>query len=121
MGIAKKGKRKLIHKGVEYYWWIGDDFEGPTGHEIEVTVSTENKKFLVKYYINQREKHFVTVLGAQFGGNIETGGTWKRFASPKFGEVTIFTPKNVVELIDWCLEETEYRVQVDYNGNPINA
>jgi hypothetical protein len=34
----------------------------PTGHEIEVTVSSEDKEFLVKYYINQRESHFVTVF-----------------------------------------------------------
>lgn len=34
MGIAKKGKRKLIHNEIDYYWWVGDDYEGPTGHEI---------------------------------------------------------------------------------------
>ena len=121
MGIAKKGKPKLVHNDVEYYWWVGDDFEGPTGHEIEVTVSTEDKEFLVKYYINQRDNYFVTVVGKKFGGNVKTGGTWKRFASPKFGELSSFTPKNVVELIDWCLENSDARKLVDYRGNPINA
>lgn len=119
MGIAKKGKRKLHHHGVEYFWWVGDDFEGYTGHQLEVTVATDDKNFLVKYYIDQQENYFVTVLGSNFPA-AKTGGTWKRFSSPKFGATNIFTPKNITDLIDWCLDSTKILVEVDYRGTPLN-
>ena len=70
---------------------------------LEVTVSSESKRFLVKYYIDQidEDRHLV-VLGKEFYGVEETGGVYKRFRCPEFGPNLIFTPKNMVELISWC-------------------
>jgi len=119
MGIAKKGKRKLTHNDTEYYWWVADDYNGATGHQLCVTVSTEDKKFLVKYHIHQTDNFYVTVLGTKFSESVRTGGTWKRFASPKFGDTSRFTPKNVVDLIDWCNDQSKELIELDYQGNPI--
>ncbi len=119
MGIAKKGKRKLVHDGDDYFWWVEDDFEGHTGHSLIVTVSSEDKKFLVKYYIDQRDRFVVTVLGARFCANIETGRVWKRFSSPQFGNTGMFTPKDVVSLIRWSLSSSVKKIEVDYQGKVV--
>lgn len=119
MGISKKGKRKLKHLGEQFYWWVSDDFEGFTGHSIVVTVVSEDKKFLVKYSIDQRDNYFVTVLGSRFESGLQTGGVFKRFRSPKLGETNTFTPKDVVALIDWSLDKSAEKIEVDYKSQII--
>lgn len=117
VGIAKKGKRKLLHDGCEYFWWVEDDFDGyATGHSLVVTVVSEDKKFLVKYYIDQRENYFVTVLGSRFASNIQISKNWKRFSCPKFGENRLFKPNDVVDLINWSLNPSIEKREVNYLG-----
>lgn len=121
MALAKKGKRKIVFNQEEYYWWVEDNFDGSNGHQVEVTVATDDKQFLVKYYLDQRENFFVTVLGPKFSVDIVTGECWKRFASPKFGESKLFTPKNVSELLEWCLDPKKVLIEVDFKGDRLNV
>ncbi|MBU2714193.1 hypothetical protein [Zooshikella harenae] len=122
MAISKKNRRTLIHKGIKYLWWIIDEFDPYTGDSLLVTVASEDKKFIVKYYINQAHngRRFLTVIGPEFSCDTITGGVWKRFACPKFEEERIFKPKSVVKLIDWCLDPKLDKVEVDYLGKEVS-
>lgn len=121
MGIAKKGKRKIVQNTDTYYWWVEDDFDGHTGHSILVTVASEDKKFLVKYYVNQLDAPpFLTVIGKRFSGKTETGGRYKRFLCPHFTEQNIVTPKNIDAIIKWCMDSSNKLIEVDYLGRELS-
>ena len=121
MAISKKGKRKIVTSGVTYYWYVEPDFDPYTGHSLLVTIISEDKQFLIKYYIAQcKDNFFLTVLGSKFSEGTNTGGVYKRFMCPKFGEEGIFTPKDVVKLIEWCLNPNAEKIEVDYLGKKLN-
>ncbi len=120
MAVSTRGKRKIVHKNDTYYWWVDEDYDCQTGHFLLVTVVSEDKTFLVKYYINQTTKRFLTVLGHNFTVNNTSDRGWKWFACPQFGEVQIFKPKNVINLIDWCLDAKAPKIRVGRNGNKLD-
>ena len=113
MGISKKRKRKLVHDNCEYFWWVEDDFNGHTGHSLLVTVASADKKFLVKYYMDQRENYFITVLGSRFASNAHISSNHKRFSCHKFSGNSLFTPQNVVDLINWSLNPSIEKLEVN--------
>ena len=107
MGIAKKGKRKIVVDEVDYYWYISDDPDGhATGTIYSLTVISDDKKFLVKYPINQNhgENHLI-VLGKRFGGKGEWGNNWQRLICPKIEVGEKVLPSSVEKLIKWSISD----------------
>lgn len=100
MAIAKKGKRKIIVQDMEFYWWADGDFDSSQGHILQVTVVSEDKQFLIKYH-NDKNCSFIQFIHSQF---IQRDLTQNRYLTcPQFGTNTLCNPKDVSELIKWCL------------------
>lgn len=103
MGIATKGKRKIVVNNENYFWWVNDDYDPDTGHSFLTTIASEDKRFLVKYYVDQRHNApSITVYGPRFPRQVETNGDQK-ISCPKFNESFSITPQNIRSIINWCL------------------
>jgi len=120
MAISKKGKRKLIVKDREYYWYmkLTDDwmysYNTPQLH-----VLSADKKFLISYQPGQQnEIPFLIIKGREFKGLKELGGSWVRVKTPKWNDEQV-PPRFVAELIEWCYNGGKEIVLVDYLGKII--
>ena len=117
MAISKKGKRKLVRYDRIFYWYMKetDDwmhaYSGPQLH-----VVSDDRKFLVSYQPGQQnENPFLIIKGREYEGLPDIGGPWVRVKVPHWEDKAI-TPGFVRRLIDWCLEEKDEIVLVDYLG-----
>jgi hypothetical protein len=121
MGISKKGKRKIVVDGAEYYWCIADDFEViDLGTDKSLTVVTGDKKFLARYPVRQNGdgENLLVVLGKVFGGAGEWGNTWQRVKCAKWEIDGKITPAVVEKIIRWSLSEKRIEL-LDYRGNKL--
>jgi hypothetical protein len=120
MGIASKNKRKITFRKKKFYWWIKAEFDG-SGGMLEVNIASEDKKFLIKYYVVQEQKinRHITVIGSEFPGLERKEGNWKRFICPDF--VSTFEnhgigPKNIEYILTWCFDPEKKLIPVNYEG-----
>lgn len=111
MGIAKKNRRKLVFKNQYYYWWVKDEFDGDGGM-LSINVVSENKSFLIKYYViqNQSVDRYITVIGKTFLGIERKTGNSLKFICPDFiPNVTHagISSKDVISILEWCYDTTK--------------
>ena len=117
MGVSKKGKRKLVHRNVEYYWYmkITDDWMYAY-NKPQLHIVSEDKKLLISYQPKQQnENPFLLLKGENIPGVTEPLRSWRRVKVPEWKDDEI-TPGFVSALLDWCYDETKQVVLVDYLG-----
>lgn len=123
MGVAKKGRRKIVRNGRTYYWRVGMDC-----HEDDrfyLSIVSEDKHFIVSYMLKQKNQTLpfsplhplIIVKGRQFKERTDVGGCWKRFLVPAWDDQVV-TPRLVGEIIDWCMLKGNVQ-EVDFRGNPM--
>jgi len=118
MGVALKGRRKLIVNGRYYVWHVREDDDSP---DLVLHVASADKHFLVQYHLAQPEEtRFLIVVGPEFSGLTRTNGTFRRFTCPRWeSDSGTITPRSVRELILWCLTDNRPRIEVDWTGQPV--
>ncbi|HVR96636.1 MAG TPA: hypothetical protein VMW27_08485 [Thermoanaerobaculia bacterium] len=115
MAVASKNRRKLTVNDRRFLWYVAEDDEG-AGMVLQVLSS--DKQFITKYQLDQPEgDEYLVVLGRLFAG-ASTGGSWRRFRCPRFAGESV-TPRDVRNLIDWCLDESLTRQEIDWRSHPI--
>jgi hypothetical protein len=120
MGIALKGRRKLIVDGRPFVWHVRVDDDSA---DLVLHVASADKHFLVRYHLGQPEDtRYLTVIGPEFSGVVRTEGIHRFFTCPRWEfESGTITPRSVRELILWSLADTEPRNEVDWTGKPVVA
>ena len=98
MGIAKKYRRKLVIGERLFLWWVREiqpeDWLGPV-----LTVASDDKRFLVRYYLGQKEEQrFLVVLGPEFPGLPDAGGCWIRVLCPQWESGSSVQPSDASPL-----------------------
>lgn len=78
MGVAKKGKRKLIYKDKVFFWWVGNDEEFEW--EVMLHVVSEDKNIVLIYNIGDRTTPVIS-QGRMFQGK-KSSGQWERYFYP---------------------------------------
>lgn len=91
MAISTKNRRKLIHNGKVFIWWVSEDEDW---WRMILNVVTHDKSFVARYELGQKDQ------GRQI--RAEAGGPYKWFECPCFDPQGIATPGGVTQLIDWC-------------------
>ncbi|MCX6847504.1 MAG: hypothetical protein NTY98_01145 [Verrucomicrobia bacterium] len=91
MAISTKNRRKLIHNGSEFIWWVAEDEDWQ--HMI-LHVVTHDKSFIARYTLAQKDQDREI--------RAEAGGPYQWFRCPCFDPQGIVTPGSVSQLIDWC-------------------
>lgn len=118
MAVATKGRRKIKVGDRDFIWYISDDYDSA---DLVLHVASYDKKIIIKYHLHQPdETRFLIVLGKEFNGLLNAGGSWIRVLCPKFEKDSVITPASVRMLVDWCLSDKSELVEVDWLGNPIN-
>src|SRR5262245_44999593 len=114
MAVLKKGRRRVIVDNRIFLWWIQEDRDC-LQHVLHVL--SEDKQFLVQYYLGYREEssHLI-VIGKDFGGLLDKGNPRHRFRCPKWDASGAITPGSVRSLIQWSLSINEARIEVDRYG-----
>jgi len=122
MAIAKKGRRKIVRNGREFYWCVKPDYDFGDNY-LTLSIVSEDKKFIVSYPLWSRVRipetlmpHnlFIVNIGKEFKGLDNLGHVWERFITPNWND-NIVTPSLVANIIDWCFT-VEDVVTVDYSG-----
>ncbi len=116
--MAKKSKRKIVIESRDFFWYVAEDDDALwLDARNTLTIVSNDKKYLVKYPIQQQgDTNLLVVVGSEFGGDEEWGGTWKRIACPCWETDHVITPKIVSEIIHWSMGDKEI-IWVDYLGN----
>ena len=116
MAAASKNRRKITVGDMQYLWYVAEDDEG-AGMVLQV-ISTD-KQFVAKYQIGQPQgEDYIVILGRRFAG-AKTGGPWRRFLCPCFATHTV-TPRAVRQLIEWCLDESVARQEIDWRSRSLS-
>ena len=102
MGIAKKGKRKILYQGREYLWWVKEDeecWDAPW-----LTIASPDKSLVLSYRVEGGD-FFVVSKGKIFQGK-ETSGKWEYYWYPFEKRIPplVITPGFVRELIVWAVD-----------------
>lgn len=119
VGVSKKNRRKFTYKNRIFYWSVREALDED---RLELSIISEDKHFIVHYFLGQRDKNhlfvpenpFITVIGKEFKGFPNMGHTYKRFIVPNWEDITV-TPKLVEEILDWCFKEEPVQ-EVDFRG-----
>lgn len=122
MGVQKKGHRKFIYHGREFYWFVQTDTGVPV-----LMILSDNKKFIIHYTVNSQaftshlgpKEPFVTVIGKEFKGVPDLEHCHRHFTAPVWDTFSI-TPKQIEEILDWCFLE-EPVTEVDWRGQKIGV
>jgi len=120
MGVAKKGRRKIVRNGRVFYWSVRWD-DVYMDFSPNLSIVSEDKKFIVSYplwrnQMNVPPEHiFIINIGKEFKGLDNLGHIWERFVVPDW-ENEIVTPSLIGKVIDWCFT-VEDVVAVDCSGN----
>jgi hypothetical protein len=116
MGVATKRRRKITVKARQYLWFVAEDDDG-AGMVLHVT--STDKQFIAHYQIGQSEgEAYIVILGQRFAG-ANTGGPWRRFLCPRF-VAGAATPQSVRELIEWCLDGSLTRQEIDWRSHRLS-
>lgn len=121
MGVSKKGKRKLVYHGKDYYWYmkLTDDWDYAY-NKPQLHIISDDKKLLISYQPSQRNDNpFLIVKGENIAGLNEPTGSWRRVKVPRWKDDEI-TPGFVSELLDWCFDESKKKMLVNYLGHIID-
>lgn len=109
MGVATKGRRRITVGDRQYLWYVAHNDDGPG---MVLHVISPDKRFNVKYEIDQPAgEEYIAIRGRRFVG-AETGSCVRRFLCPPFA-TDAATPRAVRRLIEWCLDEHLTRQETD--------
>jgi hypothetical protein len=116
MAIRKRYRRKLVVGGRLFLWWVREtELEEWFGNAL--TIVSEDKRFLVRYYLGQTgENRFLVVLGLEFPGLPDAGGRWIRLLCPQWESGPSIKPSDVRRLIEWCLFTDRPLIRLDWRG-----
>jgi hypothetical protein len=108
VGVAKKGRRRIVVNGEAYLWVVFEDLE--SFGAVTVMVISPDKKFLVRYALSQSAsvRHLEKVEGST-----------RRYRCPQFGSSEAFSPRDVRVLIEWCKSHIANGVEVDWRGEEV--
>lgn len=119
MAINKKGKRKLVYKNRDFYWYmkLTDDWMYAYNYP-QLHIISDDKKFVISYQPGQQnENPFLISKGKEFNG-LKKKKHWQRVKTPVWDDEQI-TPGFVAAVIGWCLKEKKKIILVDYLGQEI--
>ncbi|MCA9045734.1 MAG: hypothetical protein KDA69_15510 [Planctomycetaceae bacterium] len=115
MGIAKKGRHKFNHDGVEYLWWVAVDVEFYSrGSCLHAQIVRCDKKLLLSFQLDQPADTCHLTIKRD-----TRSGPWRRLRCPVFQAKPQFTPGTVRELLDWFRDYSENAEEVNYRGDSI--
>ncbi|OMF08752.1 hypothetical protein BK127_27810 [Paenibacillus sp. FSL H7-0331] len=121
MAVSKKSKRKIVHQGKVFYWYVNSDYDDEG--RIKVHILSEDKKFIVAYEIGQVSKQkkspFLVVMGKEFVGFSGDRMGYIRVQTPPIWDDLSATPSLVGKIIDWCYSEKKEIVLVNWKGELI--
>lgn len=111
MAINTKNRRKLLHQGKPYLWYVRADEFG-AGSVVRI-VSVEGS-LQVSYNLGQGEQECIlTLQGYDFEG-AEPYTECRRFYCPRFDPFGVITPKGVAAIIEWCLSPEQREQMLSY-------
>jgi hypothetical protein len=114
--ISRNTRRRIRVDGRDYHWWIYEEWEdrGP----VTLAVASADKRFLVRYAINQPDNHrYLTFMGRELGGLPEgQNGGWTKVRCPALTMRDAVGPSDVRRLIEWCLRPKADLVQLDWEA-----
>ena len=116
MGVRKSGRRRIEVAGRLFVWFVREDSDSP---DLVLQVICEDKHFLVDYHLARPDEPFLTVVGGEFPGVSEFGGSWRRFRCPRWEADGKVTPRDVRRLIEWCLSTDKVLVEVNWRNVPL--
>ena len=124
MGVSKKNKRKFTYSDQLYYWLVAPTFD-ENGSQLAITIGSENKKFLIEYYVFQQhvENRHIIVKG-EFFPKLENTASWQRIKCPMLVDIAdnqIVSSKHIKQVLDWCFDLNKEIHVVDVNGELISA
>lgn len=118
MGVASRGKRRIVVAGRIYWWYVGEDLEA--AGMVALNVLSDDKQFIVQYYVAEPDStRHVVVIGREFAGSVRSSSRWQRYRCPRFGSPTSIAPSDVRAFIEWCQNEGSDSVQVDWRGHEL--
>jgi hypothetical protein len=111
VGISKKNRRKIVHNGITYFWWVAPEFDG-LGNMLSVNIASEDKKFLIKHFAIQdnSEGSYISIIGEYFPGLKRKTGNSVKLSCPGFSNSFTgkgITPKTVKEILHWCFDNAK--------------
>src|SRR5215212_2377743 len=114
MAIRRKYRRRLEVDGRQFLWCVRqvqpEDWPGFT-----LIVTTEEKRFLVHYYLGQAEQaRHLTVIGPEFAGASVARRGYRGVRCPEWQRTASLQPVDVVRLIRWCLDPERPLIDVDW-------
>jgi len=114
MGIARKGRRKIIVSNKCYVWYVETDYDSP--YYILNIVS--NDKLLIISCPLKTETAYIISKGNMFQ-NKKTNGIWNRYLLP-FNVPEIITPKFVSDIIFFATHSDKAE-EIKWNGNDVSV
>ena len=105
MALSTKGKRKLVFKEKDFYWWVKEDFDG-NGNMLSVNIASKDKKFLIKYFsvVNDKNENYIQVIGNNFVGLDNKTSNKNSFYCPNFitDIQSGIKPNHIESILNWC-------------------
>ena len=112
MGISKKGRHKFDFNGVQYLWWVREDYETYSpGNFLHVYIARCDKQLVIAFQLGQSPD--TCHLTIQHDGQ---SSCWRRLRCPVFDQGPSFTPRNVRTLLEWFTEYSGDAEEVNYLG-----
>lgn len=109
MAISKRKRRKIVYEDAAFLWWV-EPLIDDSGNMLRISIASENKKFVVKYYAVQAQpaQSFMTILGTGFPTLQRKSGQAINIPCPDFSlhiEDKGISPKMIKEILKWCFED----------------
>src|SRR5262245_50102258 len=83
-----------------------------------ILIISEDQGFIVLYHLGQSGEPSLLVLGHNFAGAPDAGGSWLRFRCPRWVTGSMVKSGGVRRLIEWCLGANQELVEVNWRGAP---
>ena len=81
-------------------------------------IISEDQGFIVLYHLGQSGEPSLIVLGHNFAGAPDAGGSRLQFRCSRWVTGSVVTPGGVRRLIEWCLGANQELVEVNWRGAP---
>jgi len=119
MGIAQKGKRRIIVENRLYYWNVRIDEYAPLIENAmdmrSASIVADDRKFAVEYLLGSS---YITITGKEFKPPeilLKQIGHM-RVRCPVWA-TSSFTPAIIEAIIRWCLSPKEFVTLLDWRGD----
>ncbi|NOQ72471.1 MAG: hypothetical protein GQ574_10745 [Crocinitomix sp.] len=111
MAISKKNKNRVTINGIEYLWWVFDEYDQTEFDGIQIKVVCSDQTHFFKYGLQERESNRKVVLALRDYAKLV-----HLSSPPKFeNEDGIITKSGIIRLIKWCKNEG-HQIQYALDG-----